>query len=583
MKSLLLAAMLTASVAYAQTDPAGEWAPRFHEDQPERIPGPEIGDYCGLPINNAARLRGDAWDASLLTVPEHQCKPHPSDYSPRGPANLRITKEIDRDTQQLVAYHTHISWEAPERTIWMDGRPHPPAYAAHTWQGFSTGKWEGDMLTITTTHLKIGWIRRNGIPRSDKATVVEHWIRHEKYLTWVVIINDPVYLTEPFIRTTDFVADPDQEIAPYPCEIVVEIQRPKGTIPHHLPGTNPFLTEFADRHGLPHEAARGGAETMYPEYREKMAGKAVTIATAAPQPPPAPPPPDPELHVAKVQGNISMLVGAGGNITLQTGRDGVLMVDAGLAPQADKVFDAMRKVAGTEPLRYIIDTHVHADHVGGNEALGKKGNTIAGGNVVGDIGGSAAQGATIIAHEEVLNRMSATPAAGQPATPFGALPTDTYVGSEKDMFFNGEGIELLHQPAAHTDGDTIVFFRRSDVVSAGDIFTPERYPIIDVDRGGNVQGVIDGLNLIIDLTIPAEKQEGGTMVVPGHGRICDEADVVEYRDMLTIVRDRFEDMVKKGMTLDQVKAAKPTEDYDPLYGNNTRFVEAVYRSLKPAK
>jgi glyoxylase-like metal-dependent hydrolase (beta-lactamase superfamily II) len=179
--------------------------------------------------------------------------------------------------------------------------------------------------------------------------------------------------------------------------------------------------------------------------------------------------------------------------------------------------------------------------------------------------------------------MSATPAAGQPATPFGALPTDTYVGSEKDMFFNGEGIELLHQPAAHTDGDTIVFFRRSDVVSAGDIFTPERYPIIDVDRGGNVQGVIDGLNLIIDLTIPAEKQEGGTMVVPGHGRICDEADVVEYRDMLTIVRDRFEDMVKKGMTLDQVKAAKPTEDYDPLYGNNTRFVEAVYRSLKPAK
>ena len=182
----------------------------------------------GLPINNAARLRGDAWDASLLTVPEHQCKPHPSDYSPRGPANLRITKEIDRDTQQVIAYHTHISWEAPERTIWMDGRPHPPAYAPHTWQGFSTGKWEGDMLTITTTHLKIGWIRRNGIPRSDSATVVEHWIRHENYLTWVVIITDPVYLTEPFIRTTDFVADPDQQIAPYPCEIVVEIQRPRG-------------------------------------------------------------------------------------------------------------------------------------------------------------------------------------------------------------------------------------------------------------------------------------------------------------------------------------------------------------------
>jgi glyoxylase-like metal-dependent hydrolase (beta-lactamase superfamily II) len=573
--------MFAGTLAYGQIDPAGEWAPRFHEDQPERIPGPEIGDYLGLPINNAARLRGDAWDASLLTVPEHQCKPHPSDYSPRGPANLRIAKVIDRDTQQLVAYQTHISWEAPERTIWMDGRPHPPAWAPHTWQGFSTGKWEGDMLTITTTHLKIGWIRRNGIPRSDRATVVEHWIRHENYLTWVVIITDPVYLTEPFIRTTDFVADPDQQIAPYPCEIVVEIQRPRGTIPHHLPGTNPFLTEFADRHKLPREAARGGAETMYPEYRDKLAGKAVTIATVPPPPAPAPaPPPDTELHTVKVQGNVSMLVGAGGNITLQTGANGVLMVDTGLAPSAQKVFDAITKLAPGEPLRFIVDTHVHPDHVGGNEFLGKKGSTIAGGNVVGDIGGSAAQGATIIAHEEVLNRMSAAPPAGQPAIPFDALPTDTYVGGEKDMFFNGEGIQLLHQPAAHTDGDTIVFFRRSDVVSTGDIFTPERYPIIDTTRGGNVQGLIDGLNLIIDLTIPAEKQEGGTMVIPGHGRLCDEADVVEYRDMLTIVRDRFQDMINKGMTIEQVKAAKPTEDYDPLYGNNTRFVESVYASLK---
>jgi len=263
--------VIAASIpVHAQVDMVGEWAPRFHEDQPERIPGPDIGDYLGLPINDAARMRGDSWDASLLTLPEHQCKPHPSDYSPRGPANLRIWKEVDTPTQQTIAYHTHISWQAPERTIWMDGRPHPPDYAAHTWQGFSTGKWEGNTLTITTDHLKNGWIRRNGIPRSERAVVTEHWLRHDKYLTWAVIVNDPVYLTEPFIRTSDFVQDLYQEIAPYPCETVVEVERPLGVVPHHLPGTNTFLTEFPERFKVPAQAARGGAETMYPEYRAKM-------------------------------------------------------------------------------------------------------------------------------------------------------------------------------------------------------------------------------------------------------------------------------------------------------------------------
>jgi len=258
--------------AFAQMDLSGEWGPRFHEEQPERLGGPEIGDYLGIPINDAARLRADSWDASLLTLPEHQCKPHPADYGVRGPANLRIWKEVDKDSQQLIAYHTHISWQAPERTIWMDGRPHPPEYAAHTWQGFSTGKWEGDVLTVTTTHLKAGWIRRNGIPRSDRGTLTEHWIRHGDYLTLVSIVNDPAYLTEPFIRTTNWVLDPRQQIAPYPCEAVVEVDRPKGSVPHHLPGTNTFLGEFPKRHDLPDSAARGGAETMYPEYQGKMKG-----------------------------------------------------------------------------------------------------------------------------------------------------------------------------------------------------------------------------------------------------------------------------------------------------------------------
>ena len=251
-------------------DLSGEWAPRFHEDQPERIPGPDIGDYLGLPITPAARLHADSWDASILTLPEHQCKPHPSDYSPRGPANLRLWKEIDTASQQVVAWHTHISWQAPERTIYMDGRPHPPEYAGHTWQGFSTGKWEGDMLTVTTTHLKMGWIRRNGIPRSDTATVTEHFTRHGDYLTLITVIADPVYLSEPFIRTTNWALDPHQNIAPYPCEIVVEVDRPQGTVPHHLPGTNAFLNEFAIKFGIPAEATRGGAETTYPEYQVKL-------------------------------------------------------------------------------------------------------------------------------------------------------------------------------------------------------------------------------------------------------------------------------------------------------------------------
>lgn len=290
-----------------------------------------------------------------------------------------------------------------------------------------------------------------------------------------------------------------------------------------------------------------------------------------------------EIHTLPVQGNVYMLIGAGGNITLQAGKDGVLLVDTEYAQLADKIGAAIRKVSNG-PIRYIINTHVHGDHIGGNEKLGKMGSTIAGGNFAGNIS-DAGVGAAIIAHENVLNRMSAA----KPPLPFGALPTDTYFTAEKKMFFNGEAVEIIHIPNAHTDGDSFVFFRRSDVISAGDIFTPGNYPIIDSARGGNVQGVIAGLNKLIELSVPADKQEGGTYIIPGHGRLCDQADVVEYRDMVTIIRDRIQDSIKKGMTLEQVKASKPTRDYDPLYGSSTgfwttdMFVEAVYRSLSPQK
>jgi cyclase len=294
-----------------------------------------------------------------------------------------------------------------------------------------------------------------------------------------------------------------------------------------------------------------------------------------------------EVHVLHVQGNVYMLVGAGGNITVQAGDDGVLVVDTGLAGTTDKVYAAIRSISD-KPIRYIIDTHVHADHVGGNAALAKLGMTIAGGNVVGDIGASAGNQATVIATQEVLDRMSA-PNGQQPPFPQDAWPTETYTTPERKMYFNGEGVLMIHPPAAHTDGDTMVYFRRSDVISTGDIFVTNGYPIVDLARGGNIQGVIAGLNRIIEIAIPADEQEGGTMVIPGHGRLCDVADVVFYQEMVTIIRDRVQDMVNKGMTLEQVKAAKPTMDYDPRYGKDSgfwttdMFVEAVYKSLSPKK
>ncbi|HUI82564.1 MAG TPA: MBL fold metallo-hydrolase [Bryobacteraceae bacterium] len=295
----------------------------------------------------------------------------------------------------------------------------------------------------------------------------------------------------------------------------------------------------------------------------------------------------PEIHALPVQGNIYMLVGDGGNITMQVGKEGVLLVDTGVAEMGDQLLEAIRKITD-KPIRYVINTHVHADHTGGNEKIAKAGITITGGNVAGNIS-DASVGSAVLAYQTVLDRMSAKPTGNQPAIPFGALPTDTYITMEKSMFFNGEGIQILHQPAAHTDGDSFVFFRRSDVVATGDIFVPSSYPIIDLERGGSLQGIINGLNRLIELTIPAEKQEGGTYVIPGHGRLCDQADVVEYRDMATIIRDRVQDMIKKGMTLEQVKAAKPTRDFDPEYGATTgfwttdKFVEAAYRSLSPKK
>jgi len=277
------------------------------------------------------------------------------------------------------------------------------------------------------------------------------------------------------------------------------------------------------------------------------------------------------IESLRVGGNVYMLVGAGGNIAVQTGDEGVLVVDTGLAQNAPAVLAAIKKLSD-KPIRWVLNTHFHADHTGGNEALSKAGSKTNG------------QPAEVLAHENVLTRLSA-PAGRGGAAPTALWPTDTYSTDEKDIYFNGEAVMLYNEPKAHTDGDSIIFFRKSDVVVAGDTFVTTSYPFIDQANGGSIQGEINALNRILDLAVPAHEQEGGTFVIPGHGRICDEADVLEYRDMVTIIRDRIADMVKRKLTIDQVKAAKPTLDYDLHYGSTTGFVttagfiEAVYKDL----
>ena len=268
---LFATALVLVSPAHAQVDFTGEWSPAYHEDGPERLPGPELGDYMGMPINDNARLRADSYDADRISVvPEYECRPHSSDYGMRGLGDLRVTREINPATQELTAFHTYMPAWGSERTIYMDGRLHPPAYMPHTWQGFSTGVWDGNTLVITTTHLKANYLRRNGIPSSDKRTVTEYWTRHRDYLTVVTYVDDPVILTEPLVRSQNWTLDPGQKTLRFLCEYQPEVPAAPGAVPNHLPGTNTFLHEVANWYGLPYEATRGGAKTLYPEYRNTM-------------------------------------------------------------------------------------------------------------------------------------------------------------------------------------------------------------------------------------------------------------------------------------------------------------------------
>ena len=644
---LLAVAMLLSVPAFAQParpqnppDISGEWRLESNEDpgQLGALGQPPLGDYLGIPFNDAGRLRAETSAESIWGTPEYQCRPHSAPHQWRGLGGARILKEQDPLTRDVRAYHIQFM-RSLDWPIYMDGRPHPPAYAPHSWTGFSTGEWVGNTLKVTTTHLKDGYLKRGGPQTTDMYTMTDYITRHGDILTIITVVDDPIYLDEPYVQSTTYVSDPTASVPLETCN-ASSFAENGGTdrhhVPHFLPGQNTALTEWLKvEDWVPVEPTRGGVKTLYPEYRSTLNGSASVNSLRVPFSHSAvsvdkriadQSPRDGEVHVLPVQGNIYMLVADGINITVSAGEDGVLLVNTGPAQMSDKILAALNQLANAvvappttnkcsgpncpgiqfgwaspymnaiisspapaKPLRYIINTSAASDHIGGNEKIATTGFFPRGGG----FGGAApnvGRIASVIAHENVLNRMSA-PAGKEAPTPERAWPTDTYFDEfyKLPAYFNGEAVIVYHEPEANTDGDSIVFFRHSEVISAGNIFSTVSYPLIDVEKDGSIQGVIKGLNHILDLAVAEYRAQGGTWIIPGRGRLSDTADLASYRNMLTMIRDRVQDLISKGMTLEQVKAARPTMDFDGRYGSNTgswttdMFVEAVYRSLKGKK
>jgi hypothetical protein len=264
-------ALLLAASATAQINLDGEWAGRYHEDQLDRVPGGVQGDFTGVPMNDAARRYAEGFDVTRVAMLDHQCQPYNAPHIYRGPLQFRMWTEKDPADQTILAYKQYLGTYMQWRTIWMDGREHPPEHVPHTHMGFSTGEWHGEILTVTTTHIKKEFYRRSGIPSSDRTTLVEHYIRHGNLLSHVMIITDPVYLSEPYVNSQEFVLmERGNQNWLYNCEYVMEVPQPKHEVPHYLPGQNPFWQDFSKDFGLPFEAVIGGAPTMYPEYQPKL-------------------------------------------------------------------------------------------------------------------------------------------------------------------------------------------------------------------------------------------------------------------------------------------------------------------------
>jgi cyclase len=600
----MIVAVLASTAAFGQgtavqasgIDITGAWFNVYQgTDSNATIP---LVAYGGYPLSEAGRMYALTWDPSRMTLRQQQCAQYSPHFLLHGGGNYRFWEERDPYTQRLIAIKMYGQITEGTRTIWMDGRPHPPPYAQHTFLGFSTGKYEGTVLTVYTTHMKRNWIKANGMTQSDQATLVEHFMRHGDRITYVSVLTDPVYLSEPLMRTTDMTRTTrDPEAWLYACDDGEQVLgRANDQVPSYLFGQNPYLREFSDKYHIPLLAALGGAETSYPEYLAKLKDPAGTdaAAKAALLPSNSPPhssravdpdPRDGEIHSLRVQGDVYMLVGDGGNIAVQVGEQGALVVDTGKGQLADKVIAAIRKLTD-KPIQFIVNTSFHSDHTGGNLKIRAAGSdpSLAGSFFPGQFA-DAGVGATIIAHQNVQNRMSA-PTGKVAPTPADGWPSDTFLQGRRRKYYNDEGVDIIWEPKAVTDGDTIVHFRRADVIVTGDIFSTTQYPFIDVANGGSIHGEIAALNHILDKTIYKHEGEGGTLIIPGRGRVCDEYEVSEYRDMLAIIRDRVQAMIDKGATPEQVKAARVTVDYDDRFGATSgpwttdMFVEAVYTSLK---
>ena len=580
----------------AQIDISGEWGSRVYKDFLARGPGPELGDYTGLPLNDAGRLRAQSWDESELSAPEEQPVPHPACYSMWGPGtNLRIQKIFDPRDSALLGYTISGLYGRADRTIWLDGRQSPSAFSESTWAGFSVGKAERNLLVVTTTNMKEGYIQRNGAACSDRATMVEYFVRHGDLLIDMTFINDPVYLEEPMVRTMDWVLTPDlgidNRVLFQSAEEVAD--RPEDYVPHYSLGAR--HTEFAKESGLPFEATQGGSRTLYPDYLPRLRAM---IAGKSPAPDPwivpgtvrDPPSVGDQgayglspafdalgVQIVPVRKSLYMLVVNGQNVVAQVGPDGVLLVDTGPTSAAGQLLTSLKSLSDGK-IQYVVDTDFTDDVVGGVATVVEAGGAPVAASHYGALPGTVGSGTTVVAQNLVAYHLATQPhpsaSAAQPGIQF---------TNYRALAFNGEPIEIWGVPAAIDDANSVVFFRKADVIFAGNLLDTTRYPRIDAVNGGAIEGVINGLTRVIKSAVPGRNATGGTLVIPGHGHLCNQIDVVYYRNMLVIIRDRVRDMVRKGMTLPRVLAAEPTADYEGLYGSKIgnwtteMFVSAIFQ------